>query len=226
MTPDEYACSIPLDSKCHALLDLPFETVIFIEFDYFWCLYCKKNKVEKYLPFISWKDNYMKYQYYKELRGFEIRLSFLKLWRKFNFQIRLSFIIYQKRTEDLTKSTFLIFYGPTRRRNLIQSHHLSLQTQNSKENLISTMDNRNQRPNSLSLNQNSVRTDPTTHAHQQYYERMHLETNQPRQSGFVSSTSWTDGDSSYYKNQTINSPTYSGNGRVQDNNVSSSSSKR
>lgn len=76
----EYTCYFPFEDKLNILFDLPLETISCIDFDYFWYLYCKKNKVNKKqsLPFTSWKDTYMEYYSYKVLSNLEYRLSFLK----------------------------------------------------------------------------------------------------------------------------------------------------
>lgn len=77
----EYISELPWELKYNILLHLPFESVSFIECDYFWFLYCKKNNVIKNnsLPFISWKETYMKYDEIKWIRRIEYRLFLLKL---------------------------------------------------------------------------------------------------------------------------------------------------
>lgn len=85
------------------------------------------------------------------------------------------------------------------------------------------MDNRNLRPNNRPPNQSSVRTDPITHSYQKYYELLNLEFFRPRQSGFVSSTTCTDDDIRYYRDQTIQPMLRNPRGEVQDKTVSSSS---
>lgn len=83
-------------------------------------------------------------------------------------------------------------------------------------------DHPHQRPNTRSNSQNQAKQDAITiNAYQQYYQRLHLEFSRPQQSGFVSSSSWTRGDSKYYDYQTVDYD-FPGYGREQYNNVSSS----
>lgn len=64
--------------------------------------------------------------------------------------------------------------------------------------------------------------DPWIDAFQTYYERIHLEGRKPLQSRFVSSTTWTNGDSRCYRTQT--SHDFGGGEHVQDQTISSSGS--
>lgn len=54
MSPDW--TGLPLEMKYNILLHLPYESLSFIEDDYFWRLYCTKRGYDKIFKFISFKD--------------------------------------------------------------------------------------------------------------------------------------------------------------------------
>ncbi|KAG8250545.1 hypothetical protein J6590_088727 [Homalodisca vitripennis] len=69
--------------------------------------------------------------------------------------------------------------------------------------------------------QHNCRPDPRVESYEEYYRRTHGE-RKPVQSGFVSSTKWTLGDSKWYKAQTVYTTSQYSSGPPQDSKVSSS----
>lgn len=83
------------------------------------------------------------------------------------------------------------------------------------------MENRVPNNNGMS---NSQSESHNIDVYQSQYKRINSEGVRPQQSGFVSSTSWTTGDSRWYKNQ-INRTNSVGSRKIQHKDVSSSDGK-